>query len=419
MDFYEAEIIRLQNRIKRIEEDPDPTKLKSNKIRYELELEEMKEKFEAWQQGKPSVDGEFVLGPLARAMGFSHPGGSRDAMFRISDAQKYLDLARTRGLPVNSSCDMSSVPFAMGECGDTRKQDFCICDQHSCTPMWLSSVFMSHTHKRFTYYFDIGFEENEANLRHVTDQLDEFIDFAEKMFPGVIKFDEDRLIELQTYSEAAQGYAREMYEMLKHKPSPIAGKDAFQQGGGATSAKGLEYIQARRDEMAERIEKRIAAVSGEKLRVIWTVTRPFFMDLFPILAKRKIALLLHYSGPTSSWVPMPRPTYWGDRKLSPLEKVAAHAISSLWARPGTAWVDNMIWICRDLKIDGIINYCMLGCTATLGLRKLIEDAAEKELGIPVLQLEGKQWDNSYANEATITTKLDEFAQMLLNQQGIA
>ena len=78
----------------------------------------------------------------------------------------------------------------------------------------------------------------------------------------------------------------------------------------------------------------------------------------------------------------------------------------------------MIWIAKDLEVDAIVNYNMLGCTATLGLRKLVEEKAEKELGIPVLQLEGKQHDMSYANEATISAKLDEFAQMCLSRKGL-
>ncbi len=48
----------------------------------------------------------------------------------------------------------------------------------------------------------------------------------------------------------------------------------------------------------------------------------------------------------------------------------------------------------------------------------MEDKAEKELGIPTLQLEGKQWDTNYANEATLTAHLEEFAQMCLDQKNL-
>ena len=119
------------------------------------------------------------------------------------------------------------------------------------------------------------------------------------------------------------------------------------------------------------------------------------------------------------WAPLPGRNFYGNRKLTPLEKVAHNALLDQWGHTGRKWVEDIIWVCRDLQLDAIVNYCMLGCTATLGLKKLVEDSAERELGIPTLQLEGKQWDTSYANEAAITARLDEFAQMCLSQKAPA
>ena len=93
-------------------------------------------------------------------------------------------------------------------------------------------------------------------------------------------------------------------------------------------------------------------------------------------------------------------------------------MDSVWAGPGTTWVNNLLWIARDLQVDAIVNYDMRGCTATLGLKKIVDDVVEKELGIPVLHVEGSQFDSSYASEATITAQLDEFAQMCLSKKGL-
>jgi benzoyl-CoA reductase/2-hydroxyglutaryl-CoA dehydratase subunit BcrC/BadD/HgdB len=218
---------------------------------------------------------------------------------------------------------------------------------------------------------------------------------------------------MQYYEEQSRAISNEVYEMLKHKPAPIAGKDGMGRFGGMT-AKGLEYARERRDEIAERVEKGLAAVPGEKLRVLWTVTRPTFMDEYKVLAKWGIAVFKSMGGGGEH----PIPPYFGGRKLTPLEKVAARAMNDGFGCPGYSWINDIIRICKDLRIDAIVNYNMLGCTATLGLKKMVEDAAEKELGIPTLQLEGKQIDDSYANEAVITAKLDEFAQMLLSIKNL-
>jgi benzoyl-CoA reductase/2-hydroxyglutaryl-CoA dehydratase subunit BcrC/BadD/HgdB len=416
MNFYEYYIERLQKRIKKIEENPDPTKLKSNKIRYEIQLELAREQLEAWREGRPfSEGGGFMAGTLVRSMGFL-PTGSVGSAYITGEPDKYLEQARAKGLPVDNSCDMTSMPFAMAECGDMPKEDLYLCDQHACTPMLLSHIFTSHSQKQHTFSIDVGFQEDETNLKHVTAQLEAFIEFAEKAFPGMVKYDEAKLIELQGYEEEARQYALEMYEMRKHKPSPISGYDAFTGIFGATTPKGVEYARVRRDEMAERVEQGIAGVPGEKLRILWSVTRPFFMNPFKVLAKHQTAVIYFYSGPSGLVTPLPRPDYW-KRKLSPLEKVAANVMRSTWGGTGKKWVDGIVWVAKDLDVDAVINYCMLGCTATLGLRKLTEDAVEKELGIPVLQLEGKQWDRDYAGEATLTNQMEEFVQMCLERKN--
>ncbi len=315
-------------------------------------------------------------------------------------------------------------PLAIWEAGeDIDDIGLTIYDQRACIPGWLTGVYRSYVRSKPRYYLDLAFEETEANLKHIVDQLHEYIEICEKKFPRYIKYDEGRLIELQAIEDEVDGYYKEIYTMQKHKPSPLAGKEAFRQSGPTPPGmypdphRAIEYARARRDEIAERLEKGIAAVPDEKLRMMWAVTRPWFMDPFPVLEKRGAAVLVHLWGSTHYHIPIPQRVYWGDRQLSPLEKVAAKASSLLWSGTGVRWLDNMMWIAKDLQLDAIINYNMLGCTATLGLKKLVEERAEHELGISVLQLEGKQWDSNYASEATINAKLDEFAQMCLSKKG--
>jgi hypothetical protein len=416
MNFYEEYLLKLERRARKLEENPEMGRLKSNKLRYEISIENTREQLEAWKQGKPFSDGGgFTAGNLVKAMGFTPSGGVTTGLQTLQP-QKYLEHASAMGLPVESSCDMTMVPFAMMECGDVPMEDLAICDQHACTPMMLRGIHVANTSKTATFFIDIPFEQNYDSIKYVAAQLVEFIKYAEKNFPG-IKYDESKLIESQTYMEEGRKYTDEIYTMLRNRPCPIGGLDAFS-GGEGTSKKGVEYLKMRRDEVAERVAKKFGAVENEKLRMLWAVTRPFFMNPFRVLAKWGVVVPLHYSGPVAMHAPLPARHFYGDRKLTPLEKVAANVLLDQWGHRGDRWVNDMIWVCRDLHIDAVINYNMLGCTATLGLKKLVEDSLEKELGIPTLQLEGKQWDTNYASEALLTAKLDEFAQMCLAQKGL-
>ena len=420
MNFYETYIVKLQRRIKKLEENPDPGRLKVNKMRYELELEEAKHILEAWKEGRPlSNGGDLMAGILTRSMGFV-PAGSVGAAFQTMTPQKYLDHAKERGLPVDRSCDMTMMPFAMMECRDLPLEDVAICDHHACTPMMLRGIYMAYKGEVHTYYIDIPFEQNDSAVSYVADQLREFIEYAEKMFGDRgIRYDEEKLVELLDMRDRMQRINEEVYEMLKHRPCPIGGYDAFLVVGiDNPSKKAIEYAEARKEEIKERLEKGIAAVPGEKLRLMWTTTRPFFMDPFSVLAKWKANVCFFYSGPVGTWAPFPERVFWKERPLSPLERVAAHALSDQWAHSGFRWVEPMIWICKDLGIDAIINYNMVGCVATLGLRKIIEERAEQELGIPTLQLEGKQWDTRYMDKEAISQRLEVFAQMCLMNKGL-
>ncbi len=432
MNIFEIELERMQKRVKKLEEslatDPDPRKLKTNKLLYELDIDARKAQLEAYREGKPFTGaGGMSGGLLAQAMGFVPGDGIMMAVTNIpqGEALKYFDEVRAKGM-VADCCDMSVMVYSQMDHVERPRGRVAIIAQKPCTVQGLASLYRTYTGYAIasdeTAYFhlDIPFEESEAALEHVTNQLRDYIELCEKLVPGV-KYDEDKLAELQHYDDEAHGYYKEIYEMLKHRPCPLAGRDAFWQtvpnvpGIFPNPAKGVEYAKARRDEVAERIEKGIAAVPGEKARVMWTVTRPFFMDNFEVLEKWGIIVPVFYAGPTHLNVPMPENRYWGNRELSPLEREAAAMSNHLWSGTGAKWVDPMIWIARDLGVQGIVNYCQRGATCTLGLKKLVEDRAEKELGIPVLQLEGAQYDSTYASEATITAKLDEYAELVLSQ----
>ncbi|MFC1987172.1 hypothetical protein ACFLVH_01290 [Chloroflexota bacterium] len=151
---------------------------------------------------------------------------------------------------------------------------------------------------------------------------------------------------MQARHETVLSYAYEMYEMRKHKPSPVAGNDVCD---GIEDYRNLEYMLAKRDEIAERVEKGIAAVPGEKLRMLWAATTPDsnFMDPFKILVKRKVAVIFKYVGNVRKLALVTEKVYYGGRKLTPLETEAAGVLARQFGLSGARWVSDMMWICRE------------------------------------------------------------------------
>jgi len=62
---------------------------------------------------------------------------------------------------------------------------------------------------------------------------------------------------------------------------------------------------------------------------------------------------------------------------------------SAWGGLGDSWIEDTLYICRDLNIDAIIYFQQWGRTVSHNLGKLVADSSEKELGIPTLLVEGR------------------------------
>ncbi len=426
MNFYEADMLRMQRRIKELEENPGQ-RLKCLQIVLRQKIEFRKKQIEAYHQGElqPLADFDPMATSLFRAMGFTEyergPASSqRDEGFSGGmSPEAHKEKARTvLGLPVDTACQQCYLLAGAVAAGSMPMEPLVITTNCLCPMMVQQKLVMVHKWPHDTFHFNIPAEETEANVEYIVSQFREFIEVAEKRFPGVIKYDEEKLAELLAKEKVAARYNREIYEMIKHQPSPIAGRDIWE--SGAWDHKDLEYLRARRDELAERIEKGIAAVPGEKLRVLWVHTQIHFFNPFKILEKHGAAAIFWFSNNVvhGHQAPIPRPAYYGGRQLTPLEEEAAHTLAAMKSGTGAHYVDNLIMVARDLKIDAIISFQEIGTTCLLGLRRIIAERAEKELGIPTLDLEGKRWDPSFADEATMTAKLNEFAQMCLSRKGL-
>ena len=285
MNFYEAEVAKCDRRIRKIEGNPDPAMLKTNKMRYELERDRMIHKVQAWREGKPFADGPAR--PLLMALGFELMDlyGSAD---RTGLAERHFETVRRVALP-EIACDRTVVGIAMCVNGELPPPSLMLVSNRACDPDMLSCNALGRWFNAATYCVDTPLKADDGALKYVAGQLGELIEFAQGEVPGV-RFDESRLLELQEYDRKAFEHMHDIYELRKRVPCPISGKDAFRLPTPPSHypdpAKALEYFRAWSDEMGERAEKGIGAVKEEKLRLMWLVSGPFFADPFAVLERR-------------------------------------------------------------------------------------------------------------------------------------
>lgn len=420
MNSYESEIIKLNKRIKVITDNPDPTKMKSNKLMYELERDLNVHRLKQWKDGVPFADGLYPT--LLRSMGFEAQILDM-AADRSQLATSHFETIGSLGLPQNA-CDRTTVLISMAVNKELAPPSLLVSQNRSCDPLKLAYNTLGRLFGTPIRCLDHGLEANNDTLGYVTDQIGDIIEFAEKKIPG-IKYDESRLMELQEADRIGFNYLRDIYELRKKVPCPLSGKDAFRipipPSHFHDQKRALEYFKAWHEEMGERAEKGVGAIAEEKLRVLWAVSGPFFANPFAILEKRGVSVpwfmfdqAARFSGIIYG--------YYGDekeygRKLSPLEEEARMLNSHSWGGLASRWVRDVLYIARDLNIDAIINFRQVGCTATVGLAKILEEKAESELGIPTLQMEGRQLFPSYFDPVVVNTQLDVFIDSCMRRKA--
>ncbi|MBM2825545.1 MAG: hgdA [Dehalococcoidales bacterium] len=381
MKYLETTIAKHQRRIKKIKENPDPTKLKSNLMLYEMELDETIAELEDFKTGKPFAAGSPGL--LMRAMGFCSSGGfgAADRTAQGEGSTRYLDSLRDGGWP-ELACDRTVVSVLLVTGGDCPKPDFfSICNQ-ACEFTSYSSHAMAQWGNVPYFVVDIGNDVNDENLRYVADQLGEEIEFIESRVPGV-KYNQDKLIELQYYDRQMTDILKEIYEFRKRRPSPVNPRDAQREqgpmGGRRFPKRCLEYMKAQRDEIFERAEKGIGVMPEERLRLLWTtVGINYDESIYKWLEEQGIALFYVF-GMYAHNIALRGGGYgdiWEGRKLTPLEEEARAEFYNSWNGRGQRLIDDWGFIAKDQGVGGVVYVLQPGCLQTLNLRKPFTDAMD-------------------------------------------
>jgi benzoyl-CoA reductase/2-hydroxyglutaryl-CoA dehydratase subunit BcrC/BadD/HgdB len=425
MNYFETQIARLSRIIKKINENPDTSRLSSNKVYYELELDLVKTQWEAWRKGKPFAYVSPHSGHgIARALGFQWLFPNSSANRAWKQGPRYFDELRVAGFP-DRCCDTTIIGAALCINGELPPPSFII-GHGGCEIGMEEFNSLAHWFHVPIFYLDCTLAGDENGITYLADQFRELIAMAEHKVQG-IKYDEEKLIEMHEIERLAQVYYKDIYELRKRSPCPLAGRDAFRNPRRMAEypdqRKALEYIRIWHDELMERAENGIGAVAEEKLRFLWVTSGPIYANPFAYLEKRGVTVPIMFIGGIgpfygSSSGHIGDDTEYG-RKLSPLEEEARRMNRATWVGLSSRWVNGALQTCRDLRIDGIVNFRQMGCTQTLGIGKLLEERAERELGIPTLQIDGRNISTEMYDEAEFNGRLDAFVDMCMASKGVS
>lgn len=415
--FLQDEIKRLQRRLKSIDEHPRPEYLKSNRLRYEVELENFEAVLEGWRDGKP-----FALLPnveqLSSALGFEglrHTWGDR-----VRDPQRYLDLVVKNFGFSEHTCDRTMTALGLFVSGELPAPKLVAASRSACDPeRWSLMATAKYTGALF-FELDRRNSHDYNNIECWAEQAAELIEFASRSVPG-IKYSEDRLIELLEMDQKAVNYVRDTYELRKRVPCPISPQDSFRLSSKpsrySNPTKYLEYCRLYHDELFDRAEKGIGGVPEEKLRVAWLATGPFGRATFDLLTKKGVSLPWFHHGTGPFYFGVIRDDYGDDsvygRKLTPLEELGRYLNANSWGGTADDWINPLIKACRELEVDAVVDFLQVGCMTTNGLKKITAQRLKDELGIPTLDLQGRELFATEVGQLEMNRKLEEFLDLCI------
>ncbi len=432
VNFFEQRIQKFNRRIKAIEESTDPTVFRSYRLLIELMRDKWVSQLEAVKQGKPKIEGWGSFLRYYKAMGFE-PFALPSLAEYTTDYTKNKIMIETMGFP-EKCCERVTALLVMCNAGELPYPDIVHTDGHGCDPDKYYPRSLSDLFNIPTMYIDIPLDPDDkpklAHVNYVADQLEEFIEFAEKKIPG-IKYDKDKHIEMQEIDRIAGQYRKDIYEFLKHVPCPLHPDWAIEQQFDKLEPsrypdmkKGLEYFRMYRDELGEMVASGRSPYPEERLRIVWAGHTHEMMAINPcnMLLERKVAMPITVSGNACrdihlrSWPIGSEVSEYG-AKLSPLQEEAKTCLTRSWGGPGRRWPDTALTVARDMGAQGIIHYLIIGCTPMMSMGSVLADRAEKELGIPTLNLEGRLLEKEYMTQEKFDEILSSFIDKCFDWAG--
>ncbi|MBI2958558.1 MAG: 2-hydroxyacyl-CoA dehydratase [Chloroflexi bacterium] len=427
MNVFEAEIAKYERRLEKIERNPNPNMAASNKLLYQVQLEDNREHLRAWREGKDFV-GVATGGMLMRCFG----DFGRLNLVRIADrlatgrAEQCVDMVGALGLP-DYACDRTVLFLPLATAGDDLPKPRIIVSRTGACEV------VNDTHRTlahllgvpvFTVDIPLG-DPDQENLAYVVKQLEALIEFVETHLPGA-RFNESKLREYQELGRRWRAALHDIGEMRKLIPCPEHPRDVFREPlfpeEFTNSPLIVKYYEDFRDELRGRVARRWSPVGEERLRIVWAITGPYGSNIWDYLAKRGVAVpFWHYGGSKRNFLgPNFGDTEEYGRKLSPLEEEARMWMYNSWGGGGERWIGDTINACREFRADGLVLFEQTGCLPVVGLGHVIAGRLEQQMHIPVWRIEGRQLlGRSEGVEAQFMAGLEEFVDLCFQRKEAA
>ena len=289
------------------------------------------------------------------------------------------------------------------------KPDFLIATSAPCTGGVAVIESLARHFERPLFVIHVPQRTDGRGVAQLADQLRRMVAFVEEQTGEPL--DPARLARSMALTNQARELLVELYDLARARPGPARRRDLFNFGLviglllGSEAA--VEVARTYRDELNLRVERGVAGVPGERVRLLWLQNRVQFRSPLEEMLENAGAAVVVDELNSVTWEPID-----ADR---PFEGLARRMLSIPLCGPVERRIALLQRLARDYTVDGAVNPCHWGCRQGSGARGLIERGL-REVGVPVLNLEVDCVDPRSFAPGQLQTRIEAFAE-LLSQRG--
>ena len=262
------------------------------------------------------------------------------------------------------------------------------------------------------FFLDNPFQDSPGEVNYLVGELEDMVHFLEEQSGK--KMDWDKLSEMVAHTEREIELYREICELRKAVPSPMAITGYLELLSADYMFPGqpeaIQYLTQLRDDLKEMIQHGKGAVSPERFRLMTLFVPPIYLMSY-------LGKLFEERGAVS--VVEPLFTQWSEGKLDParpLESVAKKSFliperRSMYGPLSEQTLQDITDGAEQYKIDGAIYWAFMGCRHTCATIKVIKETLS-EVDVPMLTVDCDIVDPTINSEEEIRDKLEQFFELL-------
>lgn len=308
-------------------------------------------------------------------------------------------------------CDIGSATTGKSPIMGLPKPDFLLCCNNTCGTVTKWYEALARLFNVPLVFIDTPYVHDEMT-ENAVDYTKRQIHRAIGQMESILgkKFDVDRLTEVVALSGEATRLWSEVLATCKSVPSPMNAFDGFILMGPIVTLRGtrevVDFYTMLKEELQQRVTNGVAAVPGEKYRLMWD-NLPIWFRLRDLSEKfMDLKACVAASTYLNGWVS------YGLGAANPIDAIA-RAYSSAFVNVSIRDRARMMReIVEQFSIDGIIFHSNRSCRPySLGQYE-IKEMLTKWTGVPGILIEADMNDERAYSEGPVFTRIEAFVETL-------